>query len=134
MSNREYSRPAGRCGGSGIVHSGSANANRPSVPPEVQRDMLLLADAHRVLNKQSIVRNASGSAGPSFRRTVGWFNHFCMAYNRNPNALSDNVRNFCMRVLGLTELPPLPPAEVPLGLRYLPKRPPQRPTNDEDDT
>lgn len=47
-------------------------------------------------------------------------------------SMSANKQRICMRYLGMTELPPLPPAGTPVGLQVLPAKPPKPRGRDAD--
>lgn len=128
---RDYKRPAGRDGGTGRIRSGNLNVY-DSLSPEVARDTKMLLDTQTKNTNYMRMRGSFGNMTEEQKRITWWLSQFVRAHMRSPRKLSDKVRKFCMRVLRLKELPPLPDPFIPVGLQYLPKKPPTRKT--EDDT
>jgi hypothetical protein len=93
----------------------------PSYDPIVARDQRLIADAWMKTQKQYNARCAAarmnGGTQPSrefykIMRSMMW------DQQGRPHALTDKQRAMLMKVLGLTELPPLPPRmEMPKPLK-----------------
>jgi hypothetical protein len=110
-------------GGSGRTVSASPQVER--LEPRVQRDLELFRRYFIALRKHLQARIIKRDGEQDARRELRWLNSFSRDLNQHPRALSDRMLDRVTRYLKV-DAPPVPVAEVPLGLRHLPKRPPHR--------